>query len=318
MRIVTICIVNYNGEDCVSDCVKSVLESVKGMDAQVTVIDNASEDRSLSVLQHYIPRIDVIVSEKNLGYAGGGQLGYSRTDSKYFVVLNNDLIVERQWAKELVGYMEVNPEVAIAGCRIKADLDVYNVGTYSLIGENIWEAKAIEQFYLAGACLIVRRSLVDRLFDPDYFMYCEDVWAYWLARLKGHKIGFAEKAVIPRHIGSHSIRKVGGLDFLGERNKWMMFFTFYQITTLVKLVPLFVLFLSMKGVRRQALIWMVKNFNIVISKRREIQAQRKLPDSEITRYMSSWVSHQNKTLNKISEEYCRLVGIKTVETASSG
>jgi GT2 family glycosyltransferase len=321
MRTLTVCIVNHNNSDRVVKCVKSVLDAVEGMNAQVIVIDNASKDNSVEALQQYIPRIELIASEKNLGYAGAGQLVYGRTESEYFTILNEDLIVDKLWAKELVEYMEANPEVAVAGCRIIGDQNVINVGTYSLIGENIWEAKTIKQFYVAGGGLIVRRSLVDTLFDADYFMYCEDVWVCWLARLKGHKIGFAEKAVIPQHIGSHKswlIRKEGELYFIGERNKLMMFFTFYQATTLVKLIPLFVLFLSMRKMRRQALIWIFKNFDMVISKRREIQAQRKLPDREITKYMTSWISHHNKTINKISENYCRLVGLKTVETASRG
>ena len=310
---ISVCIVNYNGMRYIDECVRTVLQSLEGLDSEVVLVDNASTDGSGSYIAEKYPQVKVIFSKENLGYAGGSNLGFKHMTGEYGIILNNDVWVEPDWAKEMIEYMNRNPAVGVAGCTVKAPYDVWNKGTMGIVGDNIWEANTAEPFYVAGVCMAVRREVVREPFDSDYFLAAEDVYLCWLLRLRGCRIGLAPNVVI-HHEASHSRSKVPALSaFYGERNKMLNFLIFYSLSTLLRISPLILLLCLMQRNFR-AYLWLVRNWRLIIDKRKRIQSQRRVGDEDITKYMSSRLSHHNELLNTLSRWYLKLVRVKTLET----
>ncbi len=311
----SVCVVTYNGMEFIDRCLSSILKSIEGLDAELIAVDNASTDGTPEYIAKRYPQAKLIVSKRNLGYAGGACLGYRHSKGDYFILVNQDVEVEPDWAKELIGYMDARPEVAIAGCTVKAPIDVWNRGTMNVVGDNIWEAVTDVPFYVAGVCMVIRKSAVEgEPFDGDYFLAAEDVYACWLARLRGFSVGLAREAVLHHLAPSLARDRIPAISFFfGERNRVLNLLIFYDWKVLLKLAPLILFSCLMKG-RLNACFWLLKNWGFVLRKRRAVQAQRRVSDSEVTCFLTSKLSHHNELLNALSRAYLKIVGVRTLET----
>ena len=116
---VVIC--NFNKKDFVLESVKSVQESV-GVNPDIFVVDNASSDGSAEALKAtYGDEITLFENSENLGGSGGFNTGlrFVRDNGyKYFFCLDDDAQVDENALKVLYDYMEANPDVGMAGCRV--------------------------------------------------------------------------------------------------------------------------------------------------------------------------------------------------------
>lgn len=307
---IVICIVHYLNPDLTLKCIDSVVNSTKHCKGEVEVVIYAN-----SCFPHK-GEYQVIESD-NIGYAGAGASAYRlfKNKCKYFILLNNDLIVYENWFENLIEYMDNNSYLPIAGCRITSEYGEHNKGSWSIICENI-DRPSPEPFYVSGSCMIARAELVDELFDPDYFIWCEDVWACWRQRIQGKKIGVCWNASII-HKQSYSMRqsvKKMGLETIGERNKLWLIFTFYELATILKVLPLVLIWTVSMRRRLKAFFAFLQSFPKLLKKRMEIQGMRKVSDAEVTKLMTSRLSNHNELLNEISKLYCQTVGLKTIDT----
>src|SRR5690606_35735071 len=97
------------------------LESVFRLDYpnyHVLVVDNHSTDDSVARIRERFPDLDLLVTGENLGYAGGNNAGIQHAlpaDFDYVCVLNNDTVVEPAFLSALVGAMEQDPRIGLAG-----------------------------------------------------------------------------------------------------------------------------------------------------------------------------------------------------------
>jgi GT2 family glycosyltransferase len=214
-------IVSYNSRDTLLDGVRPLLDMP---DVSVTVVDNASADGSLDVLAGLDVR--AIQSGRNGGFGFGCNLGAAAGVAPYVLFLNPDARIEPADLERLVAVLDVEPEVAIVGPRL---LD----GSGGLIpnlrfdqrGRTIWaralflhrlmprsrwwneinrspEAHDSAHYpeWVSGACMLVRRSVLERIrgFDERFFLYCEDMDLCMRARAAGGLIRY-EPDVTVRH-----------------------------------------------------------------------------------------------------------------------
>src|SRR5208283_3680269 len=93
--LVSIVILNYNGKNCLSNCLSSVLDT-KYSNFEVILVDNASTDYSLEMAQEVFgsdSRLRVVKNKTNVGFSGGNNVGFSFAKGDYIVFLNNDTVV---------------------------------------------------------------------------------------------------------------------------------------------------------------------------------------------------------------------------------
>jgi len=188
---------------------------------------------------------------------------------------------------------------------------------------------------IKGCSFIYKKSRVELPFDPEYFIYAEDDFLAWLLNLKGYQNKIAIKSVV-RHfhnIVRKSSKKINTyFIFLGERNRIMNLLIFYELSTLIRIIPLLlmnILFLNLIEIKKspyriKAYLWLLTHPFKILEKRKHIQKQRKISDRKIVKILScklrdetvfknKFIKGTLKIINSLFCIYCSLVRLKTIE-----
>jgi N-acetylglucosaminyl-diphospho-decaprenol L-rhamnosyltransferase len=217
-------VVSYNVRDLLLRCLESM--RADGLE-RIVVVDNASADGTPAALAGD-PDLDLVVLERNLGFAGGANRGVARTDTPYVALVNPDEVVEPGCTAALVAALERDPELAVVGPRLMTpDGRIYPSARRfpNLVDATghaflylVWpgnpfsrryrmvdwdHASAREVDWVATTHVVVRRKAWDQVggFDEGYFMYMEDVDLCWRLRRAGWKVGYEPAAAAMHEIG---------------------------------------------------------------------------------------------------------------------
>jgi len=220
---VSIIILNFNGREFIGQCIDSVLKS-NYPDFEIIVVDNGSTDGSGRYLKRRYgrnKRVRLILSDKNLFFAAGSNLGASQARGKKLVFLNSDTVVEKDWLKELVSVSLNHPQYLvqpkILSCWQKDVID--NVGgRYTLLsaGKGIGHGEKDRGQYdqncpidfANGTCFMIERKFFQKLagFDPWYQHHYEDVDLNLRAKKKGGRSWYCWKSTV-YHKGSLTVKR---------------------------------------------------------------------------------------------------------------
>lgn len=353
---ISIIILNWNQPELTVNCVDSILKQ-DFRDFEIILIDNSSEDNSFEIFEREFlenKKIKLVRNRENLGYAEGNNVGAKVAKGEFVVIQNNDTLLEKNWLAEMVKAIESDEKIALVTAnilnmplveKISEYRKLFSKRTWWTIGflgygidlENKERGKLIDIFAVNGCSFIYRKNLVgDEPFDPDYFIYAEETKLSWLMRLRGYDIKIAPEAKVfhLHNITRKSSKKVDKyFTFLGERNKIMNWLTFYELKSLIKLFPVYLAGLLLPNLsdprkipsRFRSYLWILTHMELILKKRREMQSQRKISDSEIMRYMSYKLNNEKivsskglkkviRFLNWLSYVYSKIVGIKTIDS----
>ena len=221
----SIIILNYNGEKFIEATIKSVLALDYSHDKyEIIIVDNASRDKSTEVINSLIREsvnslTTFIPLNKNLGFAGGNNVGIKQAKGKYIALLNNDCIVDKNWLNELVAVAEkderifaVNSKIYLgntnqiqnAGIHIFSDGYARDIGAVPKNGGQYYQEdhgqynREKEIDAACGAAVLYRKSTLDKigLLDESFFLYYEDVEISERAKKHRYKIVYAPKAIV--------------------------------------------------------------------------------------------------------------------------
>lgn len=192
----SILIVNYNGKKYLGACLRSIKDNIK-IAHEVIVVDNASTDGSCEFLRQSFPDVKLIVSERNLGFAGGNNLGAAQATGELILLLNTDTVLindinpaiellERDQTIGVVGAMMLdgNEEYCLSAgyfpslARLFRYSSLYIKNGYFKSGN--FPQSLVDNYpvdWVAGSFMLIRLPLWNRLngLDEGYFMYGEDV-----------------------------------------------------------------------------------------------------------------------------------------------
>src|SRR5205823_6037426 len=115
---IAVVVVAHNSVDWLGPCLESVLDGPSGVQPKVIVVDNASTDESIHLVQRRYPIVTIVPSHLNLGFAGGANLGIQRADVDVVVLLNPDVTIEPRTLTALLRAFEGKPRLAVAGCKL--------------------------------------------------------------------------------------------------------------------------------------------------------------------------------------------------------
>jgi hypothetical protein len=113
---VSIVSINYNGAQVTCEMLDS-LKKITYPNFEVIIVDNASKENPDIIFEKH-PWIKFIKSDKNLGFAGGNNLGFKQATGKYFLMLNNDTEVPEGFLEPLVRRMESDATIGAASPKI--------------------------------------------------------------------------------------------------------------------------------------------------------------------------------------------------------
>jgi GT2 family glycosyltransferase len=269
---VTICIVNFNGEKILPMCLESVLRtSYPSFD--ILIIDNASEDSSLDVIERFrsrsIIKISVIANKQNLQFAKACNQALKYSTSPYVAILNNDVMVEADWLSNLMLAFQKDGKLAAAqpiiyfcqnkdGQLVNSD-EIDSAGSYLsdmglLVHRRYNELptggsdSSIQYVFVAkGAAILFDRQKVLEVggFDEDFVAFNEEADLCWRIWLAGYRVACVKGSKV-YHLGSYSYRALGSKGreiwlYRASRNYILMVtknIEFRNILVLVRLIIL--------------------------------------------------------------------------------
>lgn len=319
-KSVSVVVLNYNGHRHLGKILENCLESLFNTnyhDFEVLFVDNASTDDSISFVKEHFgndPRVRIIQNKKNFGFAEGNNRGIKNSTREYIALLNNDVIVDPNWLAELVKSAEP-PEVGAAQSKLLQMaqrtlldcagglLDYYGYHVERGRGE---DADLFNQpgeiFYAKGASLLLKREILEKagLFDPEIFLYFDEVDLCWRIWLSGYRIVYAPRSIVYHASGSTvSATQMRSKIYYYTRNHFLILLKNYNLANAVKaiLVSLLlesrniVLFLARhKSIVALSLMrgigWNLLHFKRTWKQRQFVQSCiRSVPDREIRKHM---------------------------------
>lgn len=222
--LVAIILVNYNSFEDTVECVKSLL-NIEYDNYKIVVIDNASTEKNEHAIKFLKQHTSYISSPGNQGFSGGNNLGISYCDEKYhpdyFLFLNNDTVVKKDFLTELLQTASHNKDVGIVCGKIyyydEPNILWFDGGTFDSnygIADHIHYNKPDKYFsryekdieFATGCLLLIPKSTVDNVgyLDEEYFMYAEDVDYSRRVRNAGFRILYTSASIIYHKVGRSS------------------------------------------------------------------------------------------------------------------
>ncbi|MBQ8948332.1 MAG: glycosyltransferase family 2 protein [Prevotella sp.] len=191
----SIVIVSYNVRSYLEQCLQSVQKALEGIEGEVWVVDNASQDDSVEVLRRDYPWVRLIANSENMGFARANNLAIRQSQSDYVLLLNPDTVVEEPTLRGVVDFMDAHPEAGGAGVMMhntdgtlapesRRALPTPWVSALKMLGftkryymsQLPWDQPGRIEV-ISGAFCFLRRKALDQvgLLDEDFFMYGEDI-----------------------------------------------------------------------------------------------------------------------------------------------
>lgn len=296
----------------------------------VYIVDNATSDETQKYLRESYPEAVILPNAANAGWAGGNNAGLVRAPAdgcEDVVFLNMDVIVEREWLKELVLAASSDQKIGIAQPKILLH-PVRDIPRINSLGNDIHflmfgfchgynEPDSTADLgvrdipYASGSSMYVRGEVIKKIgiCDEGFFMYHDDFDFCARARLAGFRLVIAPKS---RMWHKYEFNRSVALVYFMERNRLICLLYFYKWPTLMLIFPAFlayefgILLFSIKNgyAKTKLASWGFffnrKNLKKILGKRREIQKSRLLSDKEMSSNFVGTVGFQeiNNSLNK--------------------
>lgn len=212
---------------------------------RLIVADNASSDDSVSFLRQNFPQVELIILEKNSGFAGGYNKALKKVDADYYMLLNSDVEVKPDWLNAMVQLLESDAAAAACQPKIMAYtnkhlfeyaggaggwLDLYGYPfargrVFDICEEDKGQYdKTEEVFWASGAAMLIKTKLYHQLqgFDEYFFAHQEEIDLCWRIHLAGYKIYCCPRSIV-YHVGGGTLPKGNSRKtFLNFRNNQIL------------------------------------------------------------------------------------------------
>lgn len=324
IKTVVVLIPCYNGASCIEACLDSVLAAAKHSTAAVFVyvIDNNSNDDSVSIIERYVPRARVVQSTVNLGFAGGHNLGWriiqdEVPDCDYLYLLNQDTVVDKNFLDPLIDECEKDASIGAAQSMLVYAQDTERInslgnvihylgfGYSSYNGIRFQDAPhAVRQIhYSSGAAVLLRASLLHRigLFDGFMFMYLEDLDLGWRILFSNQR-----SVIVPSSVVYHAYEFSRSMKqyYYFERNRWWILLKNYRLRTLLVLSPALFFMECAQVVRATiqgrlilklstyAYFFSYSSLKKLLADRRRMQSMRRVSDHKLIALFSGVIEFQ--------------------------
>ncbi|MBZ0269335.1 glycosyltransferase family 2 protein [bacterium] len=208
---ISILVVSWNTSALLSRCLESVRSAVR-LSHEVIVVDNASDDDSVALVRERHPEVRLIALEENVGFSRGNNRAMEGATGRYLLLLNPDTEVRPGALEDLVGFLDRNPDVGIAGPTLWNPDGTHQPSTrpFPTLRNEFLRATMLWRLFptaalrrarrneedrpdeVSGAALCIRRECLERIgpMDEGNFMYYEDTDWCRRARSAGWEVAY--------------------------------------------------------------------------------------------------------------------------------
>jgi GT2 family glycosyltransferase len=298
---VSVVIVSWNTRAHLHACLGSLATARRHVPGtvQTVVVDNASSDGSVEMLHEDYPWVVALANATNRGFAAATNQGIRASTGRYVLLLNPDTEVEPTSIRHLVEFLDRHEYVAAVGPRIVGPDGTLQASCFPLptLGREIWRLfhldalRAIASYRLEewaggaprqvealqGACVLVRRTVLDRigLLDERFFIYTEEVDLCRRMSDSGWELFWVPQASIV-HFGGQSTRQVARRMFLELYRSKVQYFRkhrgvrgalAYKLVLAAAAIPRVVtpaILIALRPRRRRELTPLIRNYSSLL------------------------------------------------------
>jgi GT2 family glycosyltransferase len=311
---ISVVIPNWNGKKYLETCLNS-LKSQTLDNYEVIIVDNGSEDDSVSYIKNNFSFVKVIGLEKNEGFARAVNIGIKASKSELIFLLNNDTELPSNLLETLYNEANTEKNYLFFACKMvnyhqrdridsagdRFAISVSHVQVLPIGYNESLDKYSIkkEVFSACGGAALYRREFFEKVgyFDEDFFAYQEDIDLSFRAQLQGYKCLFLPRAKIYHVRGGTTKRKSYWHSYYGHRNQvWLLiknlpnyFFIRYFLQTVIYILVKFILdYFKMIIINKNEYKPKVKGrldsfrlLNKMINKRKVILKNKKISNVEL-------------------------------------
>jgi GT2 family glycosyltransferase len=243
----SVSVVSYRTPALVERCLSALASQRPSLGIDVTVVDNASNDGSAELVERQFPWVRLIRNARNVGFGAAHNQALRQARGRYWLILNSDAAPAPGALATLVGFLDANPQVAVAGPKLRyPDGSVQpsrrrfptlaTLFLESTLLQRIWPDNALLRRYyvqdcsddelqdvdwLVGACLCARAAAAHQvgLLDERFFMYSEEL--DWCRRFRaaGWRVSYVPSAEVVHLEGASSRLDLAARDRLFQASK---------------------------------------------------------------------------------------------------
>ncbi len=322
--LVSVTIVTFNSGRFIKRCLESVLEQ-KYPNMEVVIIDNASNDGTVDILEPFAEKCRIYYNDENIGFAAAQNQAIALAQGEWVLTLNPDVLLLPNFVQALVDAGNMDPKIGTVCGKLLTILSTFDLPDKQLVdstgiyftpmlrhldrgSQEVDNGHYLSFEYVFGATaaaalyrrqMILDVSIVNEFFDPDFFVYREDADVAWRSQLMGwrcmytpHARGYHVRNVLPGNrralppeINMHSVKN----RFLMRMKNMTpdLYRRNWLSITARDLVVLGACILHEHSSLR-AFGYLLKNWKRVMSKRKEIMRRRRAKDD----YIASWFSYK--------------------------
>jgi GT2 family glycosyltransferase len=233
---ISIIIVNRNRSDLLFNCLKSIFDNSCRRSSKIIIVDNASTDDSIKLIEQNFKDIKLIKNQINKGFAAACNQGLNTADGRFILFLNSDTIILKDSIDTLAEFLEKTPQAALCVPKLlnpdgSIQPNVYHFTTFRSIlarytifkyfglfkkDRDFYKMRHFSYDHIAeidrpmGAAMMAKKDALEKInnFDEGFFFYFEDADLCLRLKKTGFKIYFIPDAQIV-HIGGASSQSLG-------------------------------------------------------------------------------------------------------------
>lgn len=293
--LVSVVIVNWNRKDDLRECLASV-RNQNYKNIEIIVVDNCSTDGSIEMVRKEFPEVKLIIMpDSSYGACECYNIGFANARGKYIVILDNDVVLDRNWIRYAVDKLERNKVVGILASKILN----YYTGEISNWHHPLDQKLADIEFettIFIGCAAIIRKEIIDKVggYPKEYFIYANEQDLATRVLDLGYKIIYyprliAYHKVPPKYISRETKRKF----FYTLRNDIWYYWKYFPIKYALRKTIIRIGYGIKQGIKHGWITTMIFSLFSCLKGLPRILRNRKLMKHETLRYIRLIESRRN-------------------------
>lgn len=239
---ISVILVSYNTAEITIKSLQHLYSSSHELKMEVVIVDNASRDNSVELISENYPDIPLVKNQINVGFGRANNQALPYVSGRYVLLLNTDAFVDKTVIAQTVAYMDMNPKCGVLGVKLIGEhgdlqpscryfptpwnifLDSTGLKGYfknvQMVDDMDWDHNSVRKCdWVPGCYYLVRREVIEQvgLFDPLYFMYCEEVDHCFSTKKAGWDVTYYPTPVV--HLGGESAKSDSEISKQGRQIK---------------------------------------------------------------------------------------------------
>ena len=324
---VTFVIITYNSENFISKCISSIL-SQSHNNFEIVIIDNNSNDSTLDILNSLKSDypIKIISNNENMGYGNAINQNIKNISSPFIAVLNPDVYLDKNWTINLIkSFTDDDLFVMASGLTYSPDNSIQSAGgcmdkfgavfhRNSSLTKTKFFDDGLSFFFIDGSSFLIKTDFFKKNpFDPNLFLYYEDVDLSWRIHMLKYKINFVENAIAYHDIGHKNKEMTCEKFFYIARNRLYVCQKNFSLKKLFRKIPIILSLLLLNSIYYnfkfktvsyifkffKACFWNLKHIRTISSQRKNGFNINLLTNDEIDFFITNRSIELNFFKNKI-------------------